>query len=380
MKKLFICVILFFFCLQAHATAATGFGVPEYLAEAADAWSSVAGGASVPAPQALVITRMNEVFMENSAAFQDMIAVLAYNESPLTVFTARRHLDGAFSVISRTDASRKDEKRGEKRALIIQGDSRYTSAEFESSQNGGFKSSGAGMGVSVKGYLSPGWAIGVGYAGTAANIDDKRIYANGQSDSITAFVEYLSRDGVFANGGINIGRTNWTSDKIAAGISDSADYDTEFWAAQLTAGIKFGNDSFFAAPQIGGRYMSIKSEKHTDKAVQSFDEWGYDSLDAIANLRLGTKFVSSADVSFVPELTLGGSYGLIGKSDDFIHATLANGSAYDIPVETGARASMIAGVSLTAVASSFAAEAGWNLNYGQNYVAHTGFAKLKLMF
>jgi outer membrane autotransporter protein len=323
---------------------------------------------------------MNEVFVENSATFQDIVSVLAYNESPLTVFTARRHLDSAFSVISHPLASRADAPRGRAGALIIRGGFQYSASEFESDQNGGFKSSGTGMDVSAKGYLAPGWSVGVGYAGTNADIDDKRIYAKGKSDSITAFIEYLSRGGMFANGGISIGRTNWASDKVIAGISDSADYDTGFWAAQLTAGMKFGNDSFFAVPQIGGRYMRISSEKHTDEVVQSFGEWGYDSLDAIANLRLGTKFASSDGVSFVPGLTLGGSCGLTGNSDDFIHATLANGSGYDIPVETGARAALIAGVGLTAAASSFAAEAGWNLNYGQNYVAHTGFAKLKLMF
>lgn len=381
MKKLFLCIVASLVCFDAYATTPYAAlmrsgGHREYLAVAANAWSSVAGSSIGIGRHVPITSRLGETFATDTIAFQDLLAVLAYNESPLTVFEVRQHISSAFAPISGPLASRRTDAEN----FIVEGNFQFGMSEFESDENGDFKTNNTGLHINARGYISDGWALGIGYTRIDTDTDDKRIYTDGVSNSVTAFFEYLSRGGMFVNGGVNIGRINWSSDKIVSGISDSSDYDTDFYAAQLTTGVKLGHDSFFIIPQVGARYMYAVSEKHTDEAVQSFGEWKYGSFNAIADLKLGTRFAVSPDFSFSPNLLFGGSYSLFGNTDDFIHATLVNGAAYDIPVETGSRAALHAGIGVLMDGPSFGIELSYKLNYRQDYTAHTGFVKLKLMF
>lgn len=382
MKKILLCTILSFLCFDAGATTAFAAlmrvgNSPEYLAHAANAWSSLAGSNIGIGNNLTIATRMNETFAADAVAFQDILSTIAYNESPLTVFEVRNHLSTAFGAISGPIDGRRTPNSDF--LLVINGSFVASWSDYKAEENGDFNTQTTGVQINAKAYISEGWALGVGYTRLYTDTDDKRIYTDGISNSVTAFAQYLSSGGMFINLGANIGRINWSMDKQVSGVSAASNYDTDFYAAQATTGAKIGHNSMFVIPQFGVRYMCAVSGKHTDQAVQSFDKWKYSSFNVIGDIKLGTRFVMQ-ELVYSPNFLIGGSYSLFGDTDDYIHATLVNGSAYDIPVETGASAALHAGVGVVLDGPGFSVDVGYKLNYRPDYIAHTGMARLKLAF
>lgn len=370
MKNIFRIFPAAAFCLLASGRHAVA--VPAYLSAAESAWLTVASGGM--GPQAALASRLRDSHASNIATFQDIVSVIAYNESPLTIFEVIQHVGNAFADISNPPASRG----AQGMRVVLAGNAFGGMSEFESEQNGDFKTKRAGLHAGAMGYASDRLALGLGFTRNSTDSEDKRIHINAVANSITLFAQYSAPGGAFANAGFNIGRINWSGDKLVQNISDSSNYDTDFLAAQLSAGARFGGAAFLV-PQLGARYVYLSSEKHTDQAVQSFDDWSYGSFGGFAGIRAGTEFPAD-DFYFVPSLFAGGAYTFFSHGNEYIRTELINGQTYYAPVESGARLALNIGAGFGIKSASFSVDLEYKFDYRQEFAAHVGFLNLKLYF
>ncbi|MDR1360890.1 MAG: autotransporter domain-containing protein [Rickettsiales bacterium] len=358
-------------------------GAPDYLAAAANAWAGVIGGTG---KTAIVAQRMTDAASSNINAFRDIVSVLAYNESPITIFETLQHLEDSFANIALPLDSRKTDCVWEngrcfikKTGLIISARLFGGISDFTSEYNGDFSTKRSGINISASGYVAPNITLGVGYTRTTTDTDDKRIYTDATTNSVSAFAKYLSPGGIFINGGASIGQTNWTNDKFVSGIEDDSEYDSDFYAAEILIGKKISSGKIFATPYVGARWINVKSGMHTDDAVQTFNEWSYNALTGMANLRIGGDFIRG-DFLFAPNVFIGGSYDAMRGGSNVISATLSNGAEYFIPVESPDPAALNAGLGLAMTGEIFVAGLEYRLDSRQNFMSHTVSANFRMKF
>lgn len=389
MKKIYP-VLVFFFCFDAYA-ARTPFGLaletqpmaPNYLVDVADAWNSIAVGMG---PSAHITQLMTVTHSADIPMFRDIVSTIAYNETPLIIFNTLQYVNAAFASIARplesrrTDCVWEDGKCNvQKQSVIIDGRIFGNVSSFDSEFNGNFDTRTGGVSIGARGYLSKGFVVGVSYARALTDTKNNAVYVDATTNSVTAFAKYLSTGGVFINGGVNIGKTSWTTDKSVAGIQTPKDYDSEFLSGQLMTGVKVDRGPVFIVPQFGARYVYLTSEKHTDAVVQTFKEWHRNTLSGIADVQFGTEFMGN-DFSFRPSILLGGSYDMLSNGSNDVQVQLINGSTYFIPVDVPNKAAFNAGIGLDFNGPMFSVCVNYKLDFRKDFMAHTAMASLKLSF
>lgn len=388
MKKFYLPLFLLF----SYSTTAFAAGFAEmmtqltphnYLVDAATAWESLGNQTG---PAADISTRINSAYRTSTNDFHDIIAVLAYNDSPLTFYETTQHVQNAFGMISQPLMSRRLTCQADdenclmtRRSVIIDAGVIGDYLDFESNHNGDFVTSTWGAIFSIKGYVAPGLALGIGYTHGETQTKDTRIYTDGTANSFTAFMQYLSKGGFFVNGGANIGYIDWDMDRDACGVKDSSDYDTDFYAGQVNMGATLGRGQVFFIPKIGAQYLFMRSGKHTDDAVQNFEKWDHQFLTGMAAITFGTEFRNTT-YFFKPNITIGGSYDFISKGDEQINVQLINGSAYAIPIESPNKAAFNAGLGVMMTGPGFNVSLDYRLDVRDNFMGHSGMLSLRFGF
>lgn len=379
MKNIFTFVMLLF-CFDVYA--AQNIFTDNYLANTARAWAAVLDGGKSGA----IATRMRAANDTDLAAFSEMISVLGYNDSAITLYEVTQHIDMAYSAIAAPLAAQRSSCPFNvpgcgrvRRTLVVDGAVSAASTDFDSHHNGDFKTHNTGVSVRAKGYVSDGFAFGVGYTRTMTDTHDNKVYTDATSNSVTLFTQYLSGGGFFMNAGLNAGHTSWDVDKTIAGVGDDGAYDTDFYSGQINGGIQFGFGRFTMTPQIGARYIHIKTERHIDAAAQAFDKWWRNMLTAMGGLRGGFDFIGS-DFVVRPSIYVGGAYDAISHGNDHIRVQVINGQSYDIPVEAQSRTSFAGGAGIGVYGASFAVLLDYKLDLRSDYASHTGMVNLKIAF
>lgn len=379
--KNILAFVMLLFCFDVYA-AQNQFENNPYLVDAASAWASVLGGGK----SGEIATRMNEIRTSDLAAFGEFISVLGFNDSALTLFEISQHTDMAYSVASVPLVSRRRNCAwnvpacyAQNRALVVDGMVSAGTADFDSKHNGDFTTNNTSVSVRAKGYVADGFVFGVGYTRTMTDTKDNKVYTDATSNSITLFLQYLSEDGVFVNTAINGGHTAWDVDKTIASIGDNGAYDTDFYSGQMVGGINFAAGRFTITPQVGARYLRMKTERHVDPAAQSFDKWWYNTLTAQAEIRAGFDFLGP-DFVVRPNISLGGGYDIISHGNDEIQVQVASGQTYNIPVEAPKRTAFNGGLGIGVYGSAFAISLDYKMDVRSDYMAHTGMVNLKIAF
>lgn len=379
MKNIFTFVMLLF-CFNAYA-AQTIFTNP-YLDNVAGAWVSVLGGGK----SGEIAARMKTAQAGDLVAFANMVSVLGYNDSALTLYEVSHHADMAYSVIANPLSARRSTCPlnvpgcgGADKTLVVDGVVSAASTSFDSNKNADFDTNNTSVSVRAKGYVADGFAFGVGYTRTMTDTHDNRVYTDATSNSITIFSEYLDKSGLFINMGINGGHTSWDVDKTVAGVENDGVYDTDFYSGQINGGIQIAAGNFVITPGAGVRYLRMKTERHIDAAAQSFDKWWYNTMTAMGGVRAGFDFIGS-DFVIRPSVSVGGGYDVISHGNDRINVKLINGQAYDIPVDAPHRAYFAGGAGIGVYGASFAVLLDYKLDLRSDYAAHTGMLNLKIAF
>lgn len=382
--------VMLLFCWDVYAAttqfdvSASDFsGMPDYLLDAAHAWSGIFESVGT---SGAIASYVHDIQSVDVAKYIDAISVLGFNNTAMAIYEINNHIDRAFSVINTPLIARRSqcEKNlancvSARRTLVVDGHVFGNFADFDSGKNGDFKTKNTGFSVNAKGYVADGWLFGVQYTRSMTDTHDTRVYSDATGNSITMFSQYLSESGIFINSGLNAGHTSWNADKSIVGIPDPSAYETDFYAAQINAGFRMFRNRISVAPQISVRYQYMSADKYVDAAAQTFDDWWFNTLNASAYVDLGFDFIGT-DFIVRPNMRIGGGYDLISHGTDAMRVQLINGALYNIPIETPHRASMNGAIGVNFYTRNFAAGLNYQLDMRSDYVSHTIMAKLKIGF
>jgi len=373
--------VMLLFCCNLYA-AQTDFGNLSYLSDAANAWASVVGAVGPSGD----IARYIQSAEADSPQFMDTVAVLAYNDTAFGIFEITQHVNMAFSVADTPLAARRSQCpwnvpgcSGDRHTLLVDGQVFATYNDYDSRQNGDFKTHNTGVSVRASGYVSDGMTFGVSYTRTMTDTRDNRVYTDATSNSITLYSNYLAKNGFFINAALNGGHTSWDADKTIAGVKDNNLYDTDFYAGQISAGMQMPRGRITLTPQLGVKYIRLTADKHTDAAAQEYEKWWYNTLTGMAGVRVGFDFIGTNYV-VRPNIIAGGSYDLLSHGSDHISVRVVSGQSYNIPVEIPHRSAFNTGAGLTVYGQNFSVGADYKLDVRKDYVSHTAMVNLKIAF
>ena len=382
MKNIFKFIMLLF-CSQVYAAKAQEVYLYGYLSNAAKAW---AGLLTKLGPSGEIASYVQEAQDNNASAFFDAISVLAFNSTAISLFEITHHISQAFDVISEPIIARKNQCTKNlmncdiaSQTIVIDGEVFGAFADYDSDNNGSFKTRNTGFHINAKSFVSDGWQIGVSYTRSMTDTQDSKVYADAVSNSITIFSEYLANSGFFINMGINGGNTSWATDKNIAGIIDNSAYDTEFMAGQVNTGFRMHRGRITMTPQVGVKYAIINADKYIDSVAQEFKSWWYNALTGFIGLKLGFDFIGS-DFIVRPNLNIGGSYDAISRGTESLEVQLIDGSYYAIPIEKPNRMALNAGIGVNVYGASYSTGLNYKFDMRSNYVSNTVMMNLKIAF
>ncbi len=375
-----------FFCFSAVAAPNKNdifAAMPDYLIDTARAWGGIY---SEFGPSAEISSYIDRVQNTDVARYLNAISILGFNNTAMALFETIHHIDAAFDILN----SPMDARRGlcvanfaacdnSPDKIAINGRVFGNFAGYNSDLNGDFNTSTTGFAVNVHGYVTDGLMLGVSYARTMTDTHDTRIYSDATGNSLTAFVKYLARSGFFVNFGANMGGTGWDVDKNIYGTKNDGTYDTDFYSAQMNAGIRITRGRISMIPMASVRYWRASADKYIDDAGQSFGKWWYNTLNASVGANIGFDF-SGSDFIIRPSIYLGGGYDLISNGTDNIHVQLVGPQSYNIPVEAPHRALFRGKIGIELINNYFNTELNYALDMRSGYVAHTIMANAKVMF
>lgn len=384
MKNIFaIGMVLFLFNLSSAQAASLVSGAP-YLDATADAWANVL---QTFGPSGAIAYELNTAHTSDLASFRKMISSLAYNTSALTLYNAFHHIDVGLTPVGAPLSSRRHacthnlpDCRHDTRMLDIMISGIGTYAQWDTDKNNTeFKTRTTGTHVRASGYLTDGLSVGVAYTRTETNTRRTPIYADATTDSLTLFSEYLGTSGLFINMGVNGGRINWANDKSIAGIENSAAYDADFIAGQITSGIQLSRGRIGITPQIGVRYVRLSSDKHIDSAAQEFQKWWYNTLTTRAQMLIDFDFIGDWYI-MRPSMALGVGYDALTHGTDAISVRVISGQTYNIPIDTPHRTALNGALGIDFLANDFSIGLDYRLDIRSDYIAHTGALNIKITF
>ena len=380
MKKIYIFAMLVFTGAAHGATTPLGNAIalhktaPKYLINAADAWDSVIG---TPMRGGAIAARMSALNNEaNNARLYDVMSVLAYNHTAMTIYQTHRHLDAAYDIIDTPLISRRG---GNFQNFIVNARGIGETDKYEHGRNDDFEMRTGGAGASAYAYVTDGLAFGVGYTYAKSKSHDMPLHVDAESNIISLFSKYLSEGGWYMNTSLAAGQTQWDIDKTVAGVANKTAFNTDFYSGQINTGVALNRGRLYLTPQVGIRYTRMISEKHVDAAAQDFKKWWHNTLSADARANVGVNFAAAGAI-IRPSLHAGAGYDIINHGTDRVKTRLVTGQSYDMPVHSPARTELRAGGGVAIYGPKIAAEATYTLHYRNDYTAHDVRAALKIAF
>ncbi len=381
MRK-FIPVIMLFVCHSVYGAELTNKS-SAYLQNVADAWATVIGGGTTGGEIARLINNAGAI---SPARYRELISIIGYNDSALTIFNTDHHIDMAYNVISNPMQARRPVCRPntpqcrENRPRVYIGANGFAAMDdYDSHANGDFKTRGGGANLYAKTYITDGISLGLGYTYSESDTHDSDIYADAKTNSIMLFSEYLAPVGIFINAGAMIGKTSWSTDKTVAGIINNGEYNTDFISGQILSGIDISRKNVSITPYIGARYMRIASDKHIDAAAQAFKKWWFNTLSGSAAVNIKFKF-NLYNTLIQPSAFVGGSYDAISHGTDNIGVEVISGKTYTVPLESPERLKISGGIGIDVRHGSFMAGLHYKMDARDNYMSHSGILNLKIAF
>lgn len=380
MKKIYICAMLCFSAAAHGATTPLGNTIaeyrdaPQYLVQAADAWDSLIG---TPMRGGAIAARMSAMNDDhNDARLYDVMSVLAFNNTAMTIFEATRHLDAAYAAAASSLVSR---RAGGAKTFVLNAHGVGGTDKFEHHKNDDFEMRTGGAGVSAYAYVTDGLAFGVGYTYAKSKTHDMPLKADGASDIISLFTKYMGENGWYMNIALAAGQTQWDLDKTVAGVANKTSFDTDLYSGQITTGMVLGRGRLTLAPEISTRYTRLINEKHVDAAAQDFKKWWYNTLSVDAGASVGLTFALGGMV-VRPTVKVGAGYDIIHNGTDKVATRLITNQHYDMPVHAPNRTELRAGGGVGLYGGKIAAEATYTLHSRSDYTAHGVHATVKIAF
>lgn len=382
MKKIYMFFIIGFTVTNAlAATSSIGNAIaadayaPQYLVNAADAWASVINS---PWRSGDIARTMDNFRAANEIArLYDIVSVLAFNHTAMTIFQTNHQLDSVYNVAGAPLDTRRG---GAKQNFVINFNGDASMDKYTHHRNDDFETRTYGGGVDAYVYATNGLAFGIGYNYSKTKSHDMPIDTDVTGNIISLFSKYLGESGWFLNTTLAAGQSRWDFGKSLVGVKDETSFNANIYSAQISTGMNIRRGRmFFIQPEITARYTRVNTEKHTDGAAQVFPKWWFNTMNVGGAARVGAN-VPIGPVTLRPSLNAGAGYDIISNGTDNISTRVITGRTYDMPVRAPNRTAMRGGVGFGVYSGIIAFDAEYRIDIRNDYVAHNLMGNFKVAF
>ncbi len=381
MKNILCILPIILFCTSVFGIS-DNFGGISYLTDAANAWSkSITNGGGYGLSRTIP-TEYNTT----QSDFLNDIRDIAYNDTAITILTINQHSNHADKIINSPLLTRRNTCIGNitgcpglRRTLVISGDGFGTFSDYKSNKNSDFKTNGRGLAIHALAFVTNGFAFGVQYTHNENKTHDTPVHSNATSNSVTMFTKYLSPNNIFINFGISGGQTSWDANKIISSVGDKNIYNTDFYSTLFTIGSLFQHNRISITPQIFAKYIYMKTDKHTDSILQSYNKWWFNKLTGGMKLNFGFDFYNY-NLVIRPTFHLGADYDAISRGTSHITVKLTNNEQYRIPIDTPQRFATNGGIGISVSGNFWTASINYKIDYRHDYTDNTAYANIKTAF
>ncbi len=232
--------------------------------------------------------------------------------------------------------------------------------------------------------FSDNWRAGIAGAWTRTQLSSKK-----NSDlTVTSYIGSLysnwQQQNWFFDTLVTLGVSKNDTQKYIGNQKVEADYDSTLWGLRLVAGRTYDYGNWQLSPQAEFNYGRVDADEYTEKGNSGWEvkikASDYEVMELGGGLRLNHDYLL-ADGSIRPELSLMGYYDIKERGSEFEATYLAGGDPFVVAEAERDRFRMQSALGVSVdVLESWTLNAAYNLNWSDNYRAHSFSAKARYQF
>ena len=332
--------------------------------------------------------------------YLDTLTAIAPRDTPVVASMVNKHVNSVMNVIgTRLAVLRQDALQSNKNQMMQKTLDRY-SDDLEQGRSGGsvvdqsrgsvwaqgmydyaklngeygFSSNTYGGVIGVD-FKTDSFKLGVGYAYTEGDIDEKLRTTDVDNSTVFVYSEYYHPTGYYMNvtGSYYFG--NYAEEKLTDSYHIQADYGVEALGLQALIGRNFG----IFTPELGVRYISYTQDKYTDDLGQTVSKVRSDTFTAVLGTKIGTAYNYGPKEALIPEFRLAATYDF-ATDDTRGLVTMFDGTGYVINYDNLDELSVEAGFGLTYRSSNVEVGINYDARFRKDYQEHTGMLNFRYNF
>ena len=332
--------------------------------------------------------------------YLDTLTAIAPRDTPVVASMVNKHVNSVMNVIgTRLAVLRQDALQSNKNQMMQKTLDRY-SDDLEQGRSGGsvvdqsrgsvwaqgmydyaklngeygFSSNTYGGVIGVD-FKTDSFKLGVGYAYTEGDVDEKLRTTDVDNSTVFVYSEYYHPTGYYMNvtGSYNFG--NYAEEKLTDSYHIQADYGVEALGLQALIGRNFG----IFTPELGVRYVSYTQDKYTDDLGQTVSKVRSDTFTAVLGTKIGTAYNYGPKEALIPEFRLAATYDF-ATDDTRGLVTMFDGTGYVINYDNLDELSVEAGFGLTYRSSNVEVGINYDARFRKDYQEHTGMLNFRYNF
>lgn len=354
------------------------------IGDAADAWDGldIVGGGSASA----IADLLKELSQYNAKGYVEALKTLAPSATPMVQQTQSETANQVFNAVgSRLSGGSTNSSQGmssgdvlEDAAVWVQGLMNHAKLD-KTAASDGFKSDTYGTALGLEKKLNNKAKAGIGYAYSKTDVKATGRDTDVKTHTALVYGEYKPSNW-FVNGIMSYGWSDYDESKNVAGNIVKAKYDAETFGLQAMTGYDFFTKYATITPEMGLRYIHIKTDGYTDSASQSVSGNDSDIITGVIGSRVSKTFETPNGLRLTPEAKLAMTYDL--KHDNVTaNVTLPNGSSYSINGKALDRFGIEVGGGLTAeINDNVEMSLDYEGKFREDYQDHSGMINFKYNF
>ncbi|MBE6457616.1 MAG: autotransporter domain-containing protein [Alphaproteobacteria bacterium] len=247
----------------------------------------------------------------------------------------------------------------------------YNKTKLDGQFNGYTRGIAAGMDGIINGDIT----VGVGYAFNNSDVALASRDTDIDSHSVFVYGQYKPA-AWYVNAMLNYTMSDYAETGDTLGIALAADYKTNAFGGQITAGYDFEGG---ITPEFGVRYLHINSADYTNSIGIKNELDSADYLTAVLGTRYGFDFETDNGLMLRPEVHYAVKYDMISDKSS---ATVAmpGVAAYTLDGERLSRVGAEFGMGLTMKYNELDVSLSYDIEVREDYTSQTGMLKARYNF
>lgn len=329
---------------------------------------------------------LDELSQYNAVGYAEALKTLAPSATPMIQQTQAETANQVFSAVgSRLSGGSNNNAQGMSSgdalngvALWIQG--MFNHAKFDGNKHSkGFDSDTWGTALGVEKQLNRAVKAGVGYAYSKTDIDGFMRDTDVKTHTAILYGEYKPSNW-YANAVVSYGWSDYDEKKNVAGSTINAKYDAETFGLQTMTGYDFYTKYALITPEMGLRYIHIKTDSYIDGAGQRVKSDDSDIVTGVIGSKLSKSYALSNGMWIKPEAKMALTYDLV-HDDVKSTVTLPNGSSYSVSGKPLNRFGVEVGGGVNAeLNDNVEVFLGYEGKFRKDYQDHSGLVNAKYKF